>query len=559
MISDSKARLIGMPASPGMAIGPVVLYQPTIPEVVDGELEDPQAEWQKLRQAMRTAQDRIMRLATETDIFQAHMLYLDDPALLERAQEQIFDRGRTAAAGWKAAIDEMVAEYQTLADPFLRARGEDLKDIGVRVLRLLIPASEISFHFPQPGIIVTDDLTPSEVLELKKTQKLLGICTCGGSALGHSAIVSNMFGIPMIVGMTRELLSLTAGTEVAVDAFTGELWVEPEKIEQLRVKCLENQVVQVHQSGARTADGKSIPLMANIIEVSGASLALDCGAEGVGLLRTELLFMDRTTAPTEAEQFQTYQAIASVMGKRPLTIRTVDIGGDKSIPYMNLPVEANPFLGWRGIRQSLDCPTMFKTQLRAILRASHGHNIKLMFPMVTSLAEVRAAKKILVDVQASLRGLGLSFDPQMQVGIMIEVPAAVSIADQLAAEVDFFSIGTNDLSQYTMAADRTNPKVTDMVDALAPAVLRMIQQTVTAAHQAGIPVTVCGQLASDIMAIPILVGLGVSQLSLNPQAIGPAVEAISQLRMDRAEAIARHVLQLDSASAVREYVAGSRS
>jgi phosphocarrier protein FPr len=293
--------------------------------------------------------------------------------------------------------------------------------------------------------------------------------------------------------------------------------------------------------------------MANICGLADAQVAMDSGAEGVGLLRTEFLYLDRLTAPTEEEQLEVYQAIAQVAGTRPLIIRTLDIGGDKPLPYLNLGQEANPFLGWRGIRLCLDYPDLLKTQLRAILRVRHQHDIKVMFPMITSVREVRAAKEILATAQAELRSEGIPFDEAMEVGIMVEVPAAVAMADQLAAEVDFFSIGTNDLSQYVMAADRTNPKVTTLADAFEPAVLRLIRQTVQAAHDAGIWVGVCGELASYPAATPILVGLGVDELSMNAPAI-PAVKAgVSRLTMPEAEAIAQAVLQLDSADAVREY------
>ncbi|NER07714.1 MAG: phosphoenolpyruvate--protein phosphotransferase, partial [Okeania sp. SIO3C4] len=260
-------------------------------------------------------------------------------------------------------------------------------------------------------------------------------------------------------------------------------------------------------------------------------------------------YLHRQTPPTEAEEYETYQAIAQIMGSRPLTIRTLDIGGDKTVPYIKLESEPNPFLGWRGIRQSLDTPEIFQTQLRAILRASYGHNIKVMFPMVASVQEVRAAKKILTEVENSLSEVG-----NIKVGIMVEVPAAVTMANQLAKEVDFFSIGTNDLSQYVMAADRTNSKVANLANGLEPAVLRMIQQTVIAAHEAGISVSVCGQLASNSVAVPILLGLGVDELSVAPPAISIVKRVISQLDMSEVEAIAHSVLELDGAKSVQEYI-----
>jgi phosphocarrier protein FPr len=551
--------LQGIPASPGRVIAPVIFYQPAIPEVTDERSENAAQEWQKLQLAVQAATEQIQNLARqgsdeEISIFQAHLLYLEDPALLNQANRLIFDRHRTAPSAWKKAIEEMVASYQALEDSYLQARASDVREVGLRVLRLLIGDDAVPLDFSEPGILIAPDLTASEVVHLKSGQ-ILGICTAEGSATAHSALIANQLGIPMIVGLGENLLSLPANIELAMDGTTGQIWIEPTT--EQRKELLLEQIVPTKKAQfqeAITLDGHRISVLANIVGVTNAQFAVDCGAEGVGLLRTEFLYLDRLTPPTEEEQLTTYQAIAAIMHTRPLTIRTLDIGGDKPIPYVKMPLENNPFLGWRGIRQSLDCPEMLIPQLRAILRASSTHNLKLMFPMVASLQEVREAKKMLKEAQTELREEGISFDEQMPVGIMIEVPAAVSIADQLAREVDFFSIGTNDLSQYTMAADRTNPKVASLADAFAPAVLRMIRQTVIAARHAAITVSVCGQLASEPAAIPILLGLGVDRLSVNPPAISKVKAEIAQLTMERAMAIADAVLQLDSAQAVRLFL-----
>jgi phosphocarrier protein FPr len=299
--------------------------------------------------------------------------------------------------------------------------------------------------------------------------------------------------------------------------------------------------------------------MANIGGVADVQGALDYGAEGVGLLRTEFLYLERVKAPGEDEQLSVYKAIAETLGSRPLVIRTLDIGGDKPLPYLELPQEANPFLGWRGIRVSLAFPEILKTQLRAILRASAGQAIKVMFPMISSVPEIRAAKQILAEAKAELRKSGIPFDDSMEVGIMIEVPSAVAMAEQLAGEVDFFSIGTNDLSQYAMAADRNNPHVKPLSDAFQPAVLRMIAQTIEAAHAAGIWVGLCGELAGDPSATPILLGLGLDEFSMSAPAIPAVKHAISQLTMSETPELAKAVLQLDSAESVRQYVKSSGS
>jgi phosphocarrier protein FPr len=305
---------------------------------------------------------------------------------------------------------------------------------------------------------------------------------------------------------------------------------------------------------AATRDGRRVRVLANLNNVADVTPALDAGAEGVGVLRTEFLFTNRRQPPTEAEQLVAYQTIADALGARPLVIRTLDAGGDKPLAYVDMAGEPNPFLGWRGLRVSLGRPDLLKTQLRAILRASPGHHIEIMFPMVSVPSEVREAKAILREAQSELRQAGIAFDETIRVGIMIEVPAAVAVADQLAREASFFSIGSNDLSQYVMAADRTNPRVASIADHYQPAVLRMIQQTVHAARQAGIEVGLCGELGGDPLAMPVLIGLGLDELSMSAPAIPHVKQAIAGLTLPEAQAAAADVLSLDSGQAVRHYL-----
>ncbi len=544
-------ELRGIPASPGIVIAPVVCYQQTLPEVRIQTSENPELEWQKLQLALQNAKQQIESLTTgENPIFQAHLLYLTDPQLRTQAKQLIFEQQQTASGAWKTVIEQAIADYQNLEDEYLQARAIDLLDIGSRVLKILLGIGIIPLNLETPSILIAPQLTPSEVAQFNP-QQVLGICTAFGSATDHSAIVASLLGIPMVVGIGTELLEITPHTRLKIDGTRGIITLNPSS---------ETSIVEPpplpspNIKPAITRDGHEISIVANIIGVGDAQKAIANGAKGVGLLRTEFLYLDRSTPPTEAEQLNFIEEIGAIMGERPLTIRTLDIGADKPVDYLNLPVETNPGLGWRGIRQSLDCPEIFKTQLRAILRASGQHKIKLMFPMVTSVREVRAAKKLVSEVQAELRASKIEFDPGIAIGIMVETPAAVAMADLLAKEVDFFSIGTNDLGQYIMAADRTNPKVAALADAYEPAVLRMIRQTVDVAHNAGITVSVCGQLASDPKAIPILLGLGVDELSVNPPAI-PGIKAkIASLSRSEGKAIASAVLQLDSAAAVREYV-----
>ncbi|MBD2247035.1 phosphoenolpyruvate--protein phosphotransferase [Nostoc sp. FACHB-888] len=564
----THGELSGIAASAGIAIAPVVHYQPTHIAITEYHVNDPDAEWQRLQAAINIARQEIQAVFSqaslqigdaEAAIFDAQLLFLEDPVLLEAAKERIFEHHINAEAAWQAVVDEVATSYRTLEDSYLQERVDDVVDVGQRVLRLLGGNVPASLHLEEPAILVTTDLTPSDTARLDP-KKVLGICTTSGSATSHSAIIARTLGIPAVLGVDAQVLHLADSTLMALDGETGRAWVEPEShiLDLLAAKQSAWQAAQqearstAHQP-AITRDGRQVSVFANIGSINDVQVAVASGAEGVGLLRTEFLYLDRTSAPTEEEQLEVYQAIAQVLDNRPLIIRTLDVGGDKPLPYLRVGFpEANPFLGWRGIRFCLDHLDLFKTQLRAILRASVGHQIKIMLPMIASVTEVRAAKVILGEVQAELNQAGISFDAGMKVGIMVEVPAAVAIADQLAAEVDFFSIGTNDLSQYVMASDRTNPRVVNLVDALHPAVLRMVQQTIQAAHTAGISVGLCGELAADILATPILLGLGLDELSVNPQSIPGVKQAIARLSIVESEAIVASALQQDSAVHVRE-------
>ncbi|MCC5663292.1 phosphoenolpyruvate--protein phosphotransferase [Nostoc sp. CHAB 5784] len=569
----THGELSGIAASAGVAIAPVVHYQPTHIQITEYHVDDPDTEWQRIQAAIHTARQEIQAIFSqaslqigdaEAAIFDAQLLFLEDPVLLEAAKERIFEHHINAEAAWQAVVDEVATSYRTLEDSYLQERVDDVVDVGQRVLRLLAGNAPANLHIEEPAILVATDLTPSDTARLDPT-KVLGICTTSGSATSHSAIIARTLGIPAVLGVDAQVLHLADGTLMALDGESGKAWVEPES-HILDLLAAKQEAWQTAQQEARatahqpaiTRDGRQVSVFANIGSISDVQVAVASGAEGVGLLRTEFLYLDRTSAPTEEEQLEVYQAIAKVLDNRPLIIRTLDVGGDKPLPYLRVGFpEANPFLGWRGIRFCLDHLNLFKTQLRAILRASVGHQIKIMLPMIASVTEVRAAKVILGEVQAELNQAGISFDAAMKVGIMVEVPSAVAIADQLAAEVDFFSIGTNDLSQYIMASDRTNPRVANLVDALHPAVLRMVQQTIQAAHAVGISVGLCGELAADTLATPILLGLGLDELSVNPQSIPGVKQAIARFCIVESEAIVASVLQQDSAEHVRELMSTS--
>jgi phosphocarrier protein FPr len=574
----------GIPASPGIAIAPLMHYRPAQATAVPNHTQsgpdsqvhlqaapqiDPQTEWQRLQAAIQAACQDIQELRSRTAlhvgspqaaIFDAHQLLLEDPVLNEAARQHVMEQHMAAEPAWQGAVDELVIAYCSLNDAYLQARAADVIDVGHRVLRHLAGTIAPVLTLTQPTILVADDLTPSDTAQLDPVH-VLGLCTAKGSTASHTAILARALGIPAVVGLGAQILHWRDGTPLALDGETGQVWLDPpsDLVSTLHSRreagtTIQQQAQAIAHYPAVTRDGRHIPVLANIGHMSDARMALELGADGVGLLRTEFLYLDRTSPPSEAEQFAIYQAIAQTLGTRSLIIRTFDMGGDKPLPYLNHPPESNPFLGDRGIRLCLTHSGLFKTQLRAILRASPDHAIKLMFPMIATLSELRAAKAMLNEVQTELHQAGIAFDPAMPIGMMVEVPSAVAIADQLAANVDFFSLGTNDLSQYVMAADRTNPQVAHLANALHPAVLRLMQQTIQAGHQAGIWVGLCGELASDPAVAPLLLGLGLDEISLSPHAIPRLKQTIAQLTVAEAEVITAAALSQDSVEDVKAII-----
>ncbi|MEJ2747928.1 MAG: phosphoenolpyruvate--protein phosphotransferase, partial [Anaerolineae bacterium] len=472
----------------------------------------------------------------------------------------IFEQKINAEAAWQQAGQATADTFRHLDSAYMQARAADVLDVTRRVLGHLLGVEPPSLEMPEPAILLAADLTPSDTARLEP-DKVLGLATELGGATSHSAILARAMGIPAIVGMGPALAEIPDGQMIALDGGNGRLWTKPSKKQRTSLQAQRDAWLEQQQAAkaagkepAVSKDGRSIEVAANIGGPMDTAVALDYGAEGVGLFRTEFLFLGRDDAPSEDEQVEAYKKAAQAMGRKPLIIRTLDIGGDKPIPYINQDHEDNPFLGWRGIRFCLDHPEIFKPQLRAILRASHKANIKLMFPMVGTVDELRRAKAILADCMTELKVNKVPFDENLEVGIMIEVPSAVAVADQLAVEAHFFSIGTNDLTQYVMAADRGNARVAGLADALQPAVLRMIKQTVSAAHAGGIWVGMCGEMAGNALATPLLIGLGLDELSMNAPAIPAVKTAVRRYTIAEAQEIARAILNLDTATAVQEYL-----
>jgi phosphoenolpyruvate-protein phosphotransferase/dihydroxyacetone kinase phosphotransfer subunit len=560
--------LIGVAASPGYAIGPAALLHFAEPVVERKPIENAAKEWARLQAALdavrtstETLRDQIARSANQYDaaIFDAHLLFLNDPEFLDSVRHTLESEHVNAEWAWKNAIEASAQKFEAIDDDYMRARAADVRDIGRQVLAQLTGQGK-EVELPHAGILIAIDLAPSDTARLDRS-KVLGICTERGGPTSHSAILARTLGIPAVVGLGPKIMTIADGTNLIVDGQGGKILTAPTPAEiddyTKRLKDWHLARDTARSASAAPAvmkDGTAIEVVANIGSTEDARVALDNGAEGVGLLRTEFLFLDRRDAPGEEEQFDAYQTIAEVMGERPVIVRTLDVGGDKPLAYLDLGREENPFLGQRAIRLCLNRPDIFKTQLRAILRATPRHNLKIMFPMIADVIEVRRARALLNEARAELAAEQAPLADRVEVGIMVEIPAAAILAHALAPEVDFFSIGTNDLTQYTLAAERGNRAVAHLQDALHPAVLIQIRQTVQAANAHGKWVGVCGELAGDPAAIPILIGLGVKELSMASGSIPKAKQIIRGLALKHAQAIAAQALQLDTAEAVRSLV-----
>ena len=567
------SALQGLPASPGLAVGRARRYarselgSPTHPA---GE---PDAEWQALELALKRARGDIeqrMRTAAgrvgeqDAAIFDAHLLMLADAAILEPARRSV-DGGVNAAQAWSAAITEAAARLHETGDSPLQARADDVEDVGRTVLGHLLGTTWAGPVVESPCVLVAADLVPSETASLDP-ELVRALVTAGGGLTSHSAILARSLGIPAVVGLGTGALAIAEGTRVAVDGEAGLVHVDPddalvddfERRTRDRLEAERDAHRRTHEP-ALTADGRRIDVVANLGSSDDVARALAAGAEGIGLLRTEFLFTARDDAPGEDEIEVALRAVASALAGRPLIVRTLDGGADKPLRYLPQPEEDNPFLGVRGIRLTLAEPELFSTQLRAIVRVAADHPLKVMFPMVATLAELRRARALLDEARAVVAREGVAAPDRIEVGVMVEVPALALCADRFAAEVDFFSLGTNDLAQYTMAAERGNPRVADLPDGLQPAVLDLIRRVVDAAEARGRWVGVCGELAGDPVAVPVLVGLGVRELSASAPALPLVKQAVRSLSFPEARALAMSALGLDSAAAVRELVRGYES
>ncbi|MDV7145879.1 phosphoenolpyruvate--protein phosphotransferase [Tropicimonas sp. TH_r6] len=549
----------GISASPGFSIAPV--FQFAREQVVFEENAlDPQAETARLDGAMQTAwrqldefHDEVWKKSgpAKAAIFRAHQEFLDDPEMVEAAQDLITN-GRSAAFAWSAAYNERADILAGMKDPVLAGRAIDLRDAGLRVLRQLAEVQTDANRLPsEPCILVADDLTPSDTAQLDPSL-VQGLCTASGGPTSHTSIIARSLDIPALVGAGASVLDIPAGTPAILDGEHGVLVVLPSDADEARARTAFVDLKAQREAEKRdcykpalTTDGERVEVVANISDVAEAVATVEAGGEGVGLLRTEFLFVNRDRPPSEDEQVEIYTAMLEAMNGLPIIIRTLDVGGDKEIPYLKMPVEENPFLGERGIRFCFAHEDLFRSQLRAIYRASANGPLRIMFPMVAMTGELDDALRIAEEVRTEIGA-----EP-VEMGIMIEIPSAVMMAPELAQKVDFFSIGTNDLTQYALAMDRMHPTLARLADGLHPAVLRLIDQTVKAADAAGIWVGACGGIAADPMGVSILSGLGLKELSVSIPSIAAVKAQLRRQSMAENRALAQRALAATDAASVR--------
>ncbi len=566
-----RDRVQAIPISEGIAVGPLYHYQEAVIRVPEYRVEDPHREWQEFENALKAAGQAIQKRQqkmttaqgkTEAAIFEAHLLILKDPLLVERVREAVFQDLQNAAAAWQTAVRDVAEAYRTLSDTYLQQRAADIIDVGNQLLHALIGAhAAIPETLPGPVVLFARELTPTQTAQLD-LKRVLGLVTVVGGPNSHSAILARALGIPAISGVDIGIKTLAPGTIIAVDGFSGTLWLDPPPhiLEEMHARKTRwtgqrRRFYMDRHKPVVTRDGRRLSVAGNIGNIPDADRALRNGAEAIGLLRTEFLYLSRSTPPTEEEQRATLCRIGQVMGNRPVRIRTLDVGGDKPLPFMKPPFEANPFLGLRAVRLCLKETELFSAQMRAILRAGTDFHFCIMFPMITRAEELEACIQMMTDAHHTLSAQHIPHCWPIETGIMVETPAAAILASSLAKKVDFFSIGTNDLTQYTLAAERGNLNLSDYADGLHPTVLFLIRQVVEAAHQEGIPVGVCGEVAGDPAAIPVLAGMGVDELSLNAEGIPHAKAVVRSLDMTAAVSLAEKAIRADRASAVRHMAA----
>ncbi len=559
----------GIPVSAGVCRGKILVLGRPRPSVTERQLlpSDLAEEVNRLEKALVQTRQQILEVqrkvsegmgAQEAGIFDAHLLVLEDRTLLDEVVRVIQEKKVNAEHAWHSVAERYAATLSAIEDEYLRERAADMRDVTTRVLNNLLGVEEAAElrHLKEPCIIVSHALTPSTTAQLDK-RKVLGFVTDVGSRTSHTAIMARSLRIPAIVGLKDASAQLESGQYALLDGLNGVLVVNPTDQTLfeygqliLRQANLQQRLHDLLHEPAVTLDGHRVLLNANIEQAADSEQVKANGADGVGLFRTEYLFLNREHLPGEEQQYEDYRAAAAALKPLPVVIRTLDLGGDKFLAHMQLPTELNPFLGWRAIRISLQERDIFRAQLRAILRASAEGNIRMMYPMISGLEELKQANALLEEYKAELRNENIPFDEHLEVGAMIETPSAAMVADALAKRVKFFSIGTNDLIQYSLAVDRMNEKIAHLYEPTHPAIVRLIKTTVDAAHRQKVRVTVCGEMAGDPVLAPLLLGLDVDELSAAPSLVPSLKFLIRRLKLSEAHELAAFALDCESASEI---------
>ena len=569
---DHEVTLRGVPASPGIAIGPAHLFSRDHLKVESRALTDKQIphEIERFKVALEDTRQDILKTRAKAvkqtgdivaRLFDSHLLILEDVMLIEETLERL--KKEKVSADW-IVHDVMQRTYRSLKSQqgeYFSQRADDVRDVARRlVFNLQGVKDEYLSELDKPVVVIAPDLTPSDIIHLDRSH-VLGIALNLGGATSHTAILTRSLEVPAVTGLKNVTDLICPGVEVIVNGNSGKVILQPsrERLEEYRAKRKKfvsfwSRLKQLRDLPTQTRDGRRVRLMANIELPVESAAVLTHGGEGIGLFRTEYLFLTRGSLPSEQEQVQEYRHAVETVHPHPVIIRTFDLGGDKVMPGLEFPKEANPFLGWRAIRICLDLEDMFRAQFSAILQVSHRRDVRILLPLVSDISEVRRARAILKDVMDKLATKGIPFNPNIPVGVMIEVPSAVLMAKELARECDFFSLGTNDLVQYTLAVDRANENVTHLFTPYHPAILRMIKSTVQAAHQGGIPVAICGEMAGDPLATLLLVGLEVDELSMAPLLLPEIKKIIRSTSFETAHKVALKAFRYSTAAEVEAYL-----